>query len=265
MYIRNAVPQDLETIVRWRHEAAAWLADRGSDQWSSAGLDDETFRRRVSQSIKDGETWMAVTDSGSLVGTIALDHVADGGLWDDETLRRSLVIHRMIIDRSATGQGVGEFLLRHAEQLAVEHGLEWLILDAWTSNNGLHEYYRRQGFEHVRTVPGFPSGALFQRKVHHAALPDDLERRFREHRVRMASAVRILEHPEREIGSTGPDVEHAAVAAEHRTGADLYREAAGYVASPLLIEAVQAAADRADVMASAHERSSQATSMMHLP
>lgn len=165
MYLRQAEPADLELIVRWRRDAADWLAEKGSDQWSDAGLDPQAFRDRVGQSIDAGETWMACTDDGTPVGTIALDQWADDGLWSEDTLRRSLVIHRMILDRSAAGQGVGQAMLEHAEELAAQRGLDWLILDAWTTNTGLHAYYQRHGFEHVRTVREMPSGALFQRRV----------------------------------------------------------------------------------------------------
>jgi hypothetical protein len=41
--------------------------------------------------------------------------------------------------------------------------LTWLRLDAWTTNRRLHDYYRRRGFTHVRTVGSRVSGACFQR------------------------------------------------------------------------------------------------------
>ena len=172
MNIRPATADDLPEIVRWRHDAAAWLAEQGSDQWSDAGISGDEFAHRVSQSINDGETWMAVADDGTPLGTIALDQWADPGLWSDGQLSRSLVIHRMIIDRSATRRGIGAVLLRHADRVAADRGLDWLVLDAWTTNIGLHDYYERHGFERVGTVPNFPSGALFQRRV-----------RFHEHSV----------------------------------------------------------------------------------
>lgn len=169
MYLRQAQHSDVARIVKWRGDAAEWLAGKGSDQWSDAGLDDATFYARVSQSVTDGETWIACTDDGKPLGTIALDQWADDGLWSAETLRHSLVIHRMILDRDAARRGVGTAMLQHAERLAADRGLTWLILDAWTTNTGLHAYYEDQGFEHVGTVATKASGALFQRRVSTAA------------------------------------------------------------------------------------------------
>ncbi|MGH3939720.1 MAG: GNAT family N-acetyltransferase [Pseudonocardiaceae bacterium] len=82
-------------------------------------------------------------------------------------LSRVYIIHRMIIDRSATRRGVGAMLLDHAERLARRDGHQMLILDAWMSNTSLHAYYEYQGFRHVRTVLGHsaPSAAVFARPV----------------------------------------------------------------------------------------------------
>ncbi|MGH3771582.1 MAG: GNAT family N-acetyltransferase [Pseudonocardiaceae bacterium] len=77
------------------------------------------------------------------------------------------MIHRMIIDRRAAGRDIGSILIDHAVHLARRNGRARLILDAWTTNEGLHRYYLAQGFRHVRTVPGHwtPSATLFEREV----------------------------------------------------------------------------------------------------
>jgi GNAT superfamily N-acetyltransferase len=165
--IRKAVVDDLPTILRWRTEAAAWLHNRGSDQWSDSGLSQDAFIDRVTDSIRVGETWIAEDDDGTPLGTIAVDSNPDWGLWSEEELGRAFVVHRMITDRSAVGRGVGTRLLDHAEHLARRAGRKMLILDAWSTNRGLHAYYESQGFRHVRTVPDHhtPSATLFERPV----------------------------------------------------------------------------------------------------
>lgn len=167
MNIRKAVHDDLSTILRWRTEAAAWLNGQGSDQWSESGLSRDAFIDRVTDSIRTGETWIAEDDDGTALGTIAVDLNSDAGLWAEEELESAFVVHRMITDRSAVGRGVGARLLDHAEDLARQAGRKMLILDAWTSNSGLHAYYESQGFRQVRTVPDHytPSATLFERPV----------------------------------------------------------------------------------------------------
>ena len=167
MKIRKAVADDLPTILRWRAEAAVWLHEQGSDQWSDSGLSRDAFIDRVTDSIGTGETWIAEDDDGTPLGTIAVDSRPDPGLWSEEELESAFVVHRMITDRSAVGRGVGTRLLDHAEHLARGAGRKRLILDAWTTNRGLHAYYESQGFRHVRTVPDHhtPSATLFERPV----------------------------------------------------------------------------------------------------
>jgi GNAT superfamily N-acetyltransferase len=165
--IRKAVADDLPTILRWRTEAAAWLHNRGSDQWSDSGLSRDAFIDRVTESIRAGETWIAEDDDGTRLGTIAVDLSPDPGLWSEEELNSAFVVHRMITDRSAVGRGVGTLMLDHAEYLARRAGRKMLILDAWSTNRGLHAYYESQGFCHVRTVVDHhtPSATLFKRPV----------------------------------------------------------------------------------------------------
>lgn len=166
MRVRRASPGDLPTILRWRREATAWLAKLGSDQWSEDSFTD-LFEPWVAQSIARGETWVAEDEDGKPLGTIAIDSDPDPGLWSADELHAAYVIHRMVVDRAATGRGVGSALIDHAERLAQEAGRTKLVLDAWTSNTRLHDYYRSQGFRHVRTVADHvtPSAALFERDV----------------------------------------------------------------------------------------------------
>lgn len=164
MRIRTALPADIPTIVAWRKQTAAWLANQGSDQWSVAGLPDEEFRSRVWTSVESGETWMAEM-GGQTVGTAAIDQWSDTELWTRDELRGAMIIHRMIVPREYAGYRVGEYLLDHADRLALRNHRSWLRLDAWTTNRALHDYYLRQGFRHVRDVPGKVSGALFERSV----------------------------------------------------------------------------------------------------
>jgi GNAT superfamily N-acetyltransferase len=168
MRIRRADPGDVPLISRWRQEAARWLATKGTDQWSNAGITSREFEKRVHQSISEGGTWIIESDSRVPLATIAVDdHEDDVGLWDTELLHDSFVIHRMIVSRQASGQGIGALLLDHADGLARSAGKNWLILDAWATNSGLHDYYRSQGFRYIKTVVGHstPSAALFVRPV----------------------------------------------------------------------------------------------------
>lgn len=100
------------------------------------------------------------------LGTIALDQRCDKQLWRPDELHHALVIHRLIVDHDAAGDGFGKALLQHAERLAAARGLRRLVLDAepptWTSTNATSEPASSMS----RPEPGVVSGALFQHGVH---------------------------------------------------------------------------------------------------
>lgn len=165
--IRPARLDDLGTICRFRLQRTTWLAARGSDQWTrkGRGLPIEIFARSVSQSIGNGETWMAEI-GGESAGTITVNDRADEGLWSPGELADAVIVHFAIVDLRFAGQRVGQTLLAHAASVARERHRRWVRLDAWTTNAGLHGYYQRAGFRLVRIAgpeATGPSRALFER------------------------------------------------------------------------------------------------------
>lgn len=158
-----------EPIVRaLQDEAIAWLATKGSDQWQPSAQRDRDGRRPSERDLRDGldrgEVYL-VRDGGEVVGTITLDDYADPEFWADDDPASALYVHRMIISRAAAGRDLGAAMLDWASDQAARADRKWLRLDAWRTNTALHDYYRRRGFTHLRTVggPWRGSGALFQR------------------------------------------------------------------------------------------------------
>ena len=141
--------------------AQRWLAQKGSDQWSTNT--EAKTRTNIMCSIERGECWIAEVE-GAAVGMITVDEYADPEFWTEpDRPNDALYVHRMVVDRSAAGQGVDTKLLDWAESLAAARGRKWLRLDAWRTNEPLHAYYQRQGFAPIRIVSlsHRGSGALF--------------------------------------------------------------------------------------------------------
>lgn len=160
LVIKKAEESDLDTVIQlWEH-AAAWLKDRGIEQWGYPPRVE-----RIKANIARGECFL-VWDDGVPVATMTVDEFADPDFWSEEEAREpAFYVHRMAVRRDASGQELGSALLDWASERATEHGKQWLRLDAWRTNNGLQDYYRARGFEPLRTVEveGRGSGALFQR------------------------------------------------------------------------------------------------------
>ncbi|MQY19565.1 GNAT family N-acetyltransferase [Nocardia macrotermitis] len=169
VHIRKAALADIGTICRLRLQRTAWLAARGSDQWTpqARGLPIEIFAKVVNRAVHGGETWMAEVD-GEPAGTITVNDRADEGLWTPCETAESAIVHYMIVDLRFAGNRIGSHLLAHAATLARARRRTWVRLDAWTTNTDLHDYYRRAGFRLARLAgpeASGPSTALFERRA----------------------------------------------------------------------------------------------------
>lgn len=168
--LRPATRADLALIETLFGEAVAWLAAAGEDQWQpiSGQRPTRSPSSRLLDDIAQGAVHLAC-DSQGPVSTLTLDDYADPEFWSPQDAPSSaLYVHRMIVARRAAGQGIGADMLDWATEQAIGAGRQWLRLDAWRSNLRLHDYYKRCGFTHVRTVElaWRGSGALFQKPVH---------------------------------------------------------------------------------------------------
>lgn len=166
--VRHATPEDEQEISRLVKAAVAWLATRNTDQWQNTALLKGDPERTRAKSVDRGEIYVVVDNDGRIVGSFALDSYADPDFWSStDHPDDALYLHRMVRDRSINNHSIGDVILDYASRQAAQQGKHWLRLDAWRTNTGLHDYYKRHGFEHVRSIdlPDRGSGALFQRSV----------------------------------------------------------------------------------------------------
>ena len=174
MRIAQAVPDDLETLIAFRDQAANWLAARGIDQWSEPWPSDDLMVDGMLRNIHAGETFIVRDDDDTPAATITINRWAEPDLWTEaERAEPALYAHKATVDRAYAGQGLGAELLDWAGTRAANEGALWLRVDVWTTNDKLQQYYLDQGFTHVRTVvlPHNPSGALFQRPAQRIPTP----------------------------------------------------------------------------------------------
>ncbi|MHA6780110.1 GNAT family N-acetyltransferase [Pseudonocardia saturnea] len=160
--IRQARPRDTPAILNLLAEATGWLAEKGIDQWQGPlGRRESLIRRDTGVRA----VWV-VTHLGRVTATITVDHLADADFWrPDDRVRSALYVHRMAVARSEAGIGLGAATLDWAADRVVKSGRTRLRLDAWATNDALHQYYKGLGFDMIRNepVPGRGSGALFER------------------------------------------------------------------------------------------------------
>lgn len=164
LVIRPAAPTELGVVEELLTGASEWLASRGIDQWQYP-----PHRDRIQEALAKGTVYLVHQEpGGEAVATLQLDGLADPEFWGpDDQPGQALYLHRMAVRRSAAGAGIGGQMLDWAAARAAQEGKQWLRLDAWKDNLGLHAYYEREGFRKVRTVDleHRRSGALYERAV----------------------------------------------------------------------------------------------------
>lgn len=161
-----AKDHDCNVIIRLVDEAADWLRNKDTDQWSKPWPSRAARDARILADIRAGRTWIA-RDGETPAATITSKEVADqalAGEWvDDEP---AAYVRRLVVARPYGGRGLGLSLLNWAGQYAAQgYGARWIRIDVWRTNKALHKYYVDQGFELVSYCrdPEYPSGALFQK------------------------------------------------------------------------------------------------------
>ncbi|QIY63506.2 GNAT family N-acetyltransferase [Streptomyces sp. RPA4-2] len=158
-----------------RSEAEGWLRTKGTDQWS----DPETGERAITKwhaNIDEGRAWVVVGEHDKVLATVSRGAV-DRDFWTNADRPESaLYLYKLIVAREAAGRHLGTRIIDWMSRLAALEGRTWVRIDTWRTNTGLHSYYERLGFEHVRTEapPHRRSGWLAQRPAGDIALPHDL-------------------------------------------------------------------------------------------
>ena len=162
--IRPALEPDLAEIMVLLENRVTWLRDRGSDQWPNVG----EWRPVLQYLIRRRHTWVLVTNDhrDEIVGTITLTRDPEFDFWyPRERARPALYVSKLATAVSYRGLGLGELMLDWAVDRAARQRIRTVRLDVWRAAKGLHLYYVKCGWRHVRTVPlgHRQSGTLFER------------------------------------------------------------------------------------------------------
>ena len=139
---RVAQADQADDVLDTLNEAAAWLHERGVEQWPLR------FERSwVEGAIRRGETWLVDVD-GRVSGTVTVDF-ADP-VWSDVG-GNAAYVHRMAVSRRE--RGLGAVILAWMEDFARQRGCDALRLDCVASNQRLRAYYEAAGFAYRGDVP----------------------------------------------------------------------------------------------------------------
>jgi GNAT superfamily N-acetyltransferase len=132
----------------------------------------DAFWSGVADGVADGSRILLVTENrttGAVVGTVQVVFA-----WPENQPHRADVA-KMLVHRSARRQGIGERLMRAAEDAARAAGKTLLVLDTVTGSTA-ERLYRRLGWTSFGVVPGYalwPDGRPCDATFFYKTLADD--------------------------------------------------------------------------------------------
>jgi GNAT superfamily N-acetyltransferase len=134
-----AHPENLPVVIDILSEAAAWIKDKGIDQWPSPL--NEYWRQRIAHMVQRGEFFTV----GVVKKRLGIVRITDRDRhWPDDG--QAIYIGVLAIRDSMHGQGLGAYILNWAALKAQREGKRFLRLDCLASNRRLRRYYEDQGF-----------------------------------------------------------------------------------------------------------------------
>jgi GNAT superfamily N-acetyltransferase len=166
LILRSASERDLGVIVCLIEDAAGWLRrTKNTDQWTRPWPNRTDRDSRILKDLSRGLTWIG-WDGATPAATITTDPDRNPRwpeIWRNDP---AVYVHRLVVGRPYAGVGLGAELLDWADRTGRrDHGAIWIRVNLWTTNQPLHGYYLRQGFEFCGLCAddGYPSAAMFQR------------------------------------------------------------------------------------------------------
>ena len=168
--LAEATDCNMNAILHLIRQASGWLKDMGTDQWQREWPNVEGRDARVRRGLEVGATWIVWTGTRA-AATVTVARKPNMDVWKEASCNvkdPAVYAHRLIIDRQFAGFGLGAELIDWTGLRGQrEWGAEWIRIDVWSTNIGLHEYYMNKGFEKCGRAPypDYPSGQLFQKPV----------------------------------------------------------------------------------------------------
>lgn len=140
--VRQATPEDGDTLSSILREASGWLERRGIGMWRA----DELSCSQISQDVSEGLFFLA-EHSSQPVGTIRFQ-LSDPLFWPDKPLPDAAYVHRLAVRRECAGGTVSTALLSWAVRRSHLLGRRFLRLDCEVDRPRLRAVYERFGFQY---------------------------------------------------------------------------------------------------------------------
>lgn len=147
MTVRTASNSDASDVIALLHEAAAWMAAKGTPAWDTSTLNLAFIEPFILRSE------LIVASCGPLIVGACTLSPTDPEFWPDAPEGFAAYLHKLAVRRTHAGRGVSERLVSRCREIAREQGCSMLRLDC---HPNLRSLYERLGFTHLDTY--YPRG-----------------------------------------------------------------------------------------------------------
>lgn len=165
--MRRASTADFAAVLDVVQDSTRRMQEKGISQWrlylTEAGV--ARVRRRVEGAAGE-EVYLARGEAHARpVGAVSVEWI-DHEYWAERG-QDGLAgyIHMLCVHRVARGTGIGERIMRWAEELIASRGRTFARLDCWAASTFLPSYYERLGYERVGAIGGANGSLLMQKRV----------------------------------------------------------------------------------------------------
>ncbi len=154
--IRLAEEKDIQAVAAIYDQAHQAEAEgRISTGWVRAVY---PVRDTAVQALARGDLFVEKDAAGAVVGTAIINQQQVGvyaqGHWAcDAPDSQVMVLHTLVIDPRAAGQGYGSRFVAFYEDYARTHGCRWLRMDTNAINRPARTLYHKLGFREAGVIP----------------------------------------------------------------------------------------------------------------
>lgn len=153
MLIRQAIDQDIESILRIVRSAQLSLSELGIDQWQ----DGYPSREVIVDDINNGVGYVACTRNGTVVGYEAIVLTGEEAytqIAENEwhTSNNYVAVHRLCILGESRRKGIAIELMNFAGNYALKNGISDFRIDTHEGNIRMLALLNKLGFKHVGTI-----------------------------------------------------------------------------------------------------------------
>lgn len=145
--VRPASIDESHIVLELWKGSASWLQSKGINQWNP-----EHFKmNQIHECFNKGNEIYLARLSEEVVGTLFICW-SDPFIWAELDNNESGYIHRFAVSRNHLGMGIGQLLLKWAENYMKNKGKTRIRLDCMAENDRLNQYYLDSGFQHIRLL-----------------------------------------------------------------------------------------------------------------